>query len=410
MTFTGSDAHIVNSHNEWDPLEEVIIGRVENACWASAEPAVKALFSHDDDIFQGDAQHPFLRLLQRMYGRLTGVYSQGSFHGPICALKPGAIEEANEQIENFISILKAQNIIVRRPDIVDFNVPVKTPDFSVSGGNNATCPRDLLVVIGNEIIEAPMSHRSRYFEFRAYRSLMKEYFKAGCKWTAAPKPLMGKELYRENYPLKDADQREEFTRQYKYITTEFEPVFDAADIIRCGKDIFIQHSFTTNLLGIEWLKRHLGPTYRVHTLNFRDINPMHIDATFLPLRPGIILANPARPCENPAIIEFIEKSGWKIYEAPESIHPTPISEACSSWICMNVLSLDEQRIVVEASEIAMIKFLESLKFDVIPCHFTKVYDFGGSFHCVSVDVRRRGSLASYFPYLDNHEEGHASIG
>jgi hypothetical protein len=33
-----------------------------------------------------------------------------------------------------------------------------------------------------------------------------------------------------------------------YVTTEEEPLFDAADATRCGKDIFVQHGFTTNVL------------------------------------------------------------------------------------------------------------------------------------------------------------------
>jgi len=62
-------------------------------------------------------------------------------------------------------------------------------------------PRDILLVVGEEIIEAPMAWRSRFFEYRAYRSLIKEYFKGGAKWTAAPKPQMSDELYDEVYRL-----------------------------------------------------------------------------------------------------------------------------------------------------------------------------------------------------------------
>ena len=40
-----------------------------------------------------------------------------------------------------------------------------------------------------------MAWRSRFFEYRAYRPLMKEYFRKGAKWTTAPKPLMSDELY-----------------------------------------------------------------------------------------------------------------------------------------------------------------------------------------------------------------------
>ena len=56
-------------------------------------------------------------------------------------------------------------------------------------------PRDFLLIVGNEMIEAPMAWRSRFFEYRAFRTLIKEYFEKGAKWTAAPKPLMSDELY-----------------------------------------------------------------------------------------------------------------------------------------------------------------------------------------------------------------------
>lgn len=59
----------------------------------------------------------------------------------------------------------------------------------------AAMPRDILIVVGNEIIEAPMAWRARFFEYRAYRPLIKEYFRRGAKWTTAPKPTMSDELY-----------------------------------------------------------------------------------------------------------------------------------------------------------------------------------------------------------------------
>ena len=58
-------------------------------------------------------------------------------------------------------------------------------------------PRDLLLTVGDEIIEAPMALRSRYFEWTAYRSIMKDYIKAGGKWTSAPKAIMSDELYKQ---------------------------------------------------------------------------------------------------------------------------------------------------------------------------------------------------------------------
>lgn len=62
-------------------------------------------------------------------------------------------------------------------------------------GMYAAMPRDILLVVGNEIIEAPMAWRARFFEYRAYRRLIKDYFNSGAKWTTAPKPTMADELY-----------------------------------------------------------------------------------------------------------------------------------------------------------------------------------------------------------------------
>lgn len=70
----------------------------------------------------------------------------------------------------------------------------KTPHFQ-SSGMYAAMPRDVLLVVGDEIIEAPMAWRSRFFEYCSYRSLIKEYFKQGAKWTTAPKPTMSDDLY-----------------------------------------------------------------------------------------------------------------------------------------------------------------------------------------------------------------------
>lgn len=62
-------------------------------------------------------------------------------------------------------------------------------------GMYGAMPRDILLVVGNEIIEAPMAWRARFFEYRAYRRIIKDYFNSGAKWTTAPKPTMADELY-----------------------------------------------------------------------------------------------------------------------------------------------------------------------------------------------------------------------
>ncbi|XP_013915603.1 PREDICTED: glycine amidinotransferase, mitochondrial isoform X1 [Thamnophis sirtalis] len=114
----------------------------------------------------------------------------------------------------------------------------------------------------------------------------------------------------------------------------------------------------TNFMGIEWMRRHLAPDYRVHTISFKDPNPMHIDATFNIIGPGLVLSNPDRPCNE---IDLFKKAGWTILHPPLPLipdnHPLWMS---SKWLSMNVLMLGEKRVMVDANEIPIQKLFESL--------------------------------------------------
>ena len=173
------------------------------------------------------------------------------------------VDEAERQLDHFADLLDGLGITVRRPDKIDHRVSAKTPDWEVPGGHASACPRDLLLVIGNEIIEAPMAQRARYFEFRAYRTLLKEYFRGGARWTTAPKPLMANDLYNE----RQTADHEPFDFAAGPLLTEFEPAFDAACFARFGRDIFWRPDLVSNDFGVEWLRRHLEPTFRIHRIS-----------------------------------------------------------------------------------------------------------------------------------------------
>ncbi len=354
----------VNSHNEWDPLEEVIIGTVEGAMF----PAW--------NIINVATVPPGMWL--EMEKRLGG----GGNRYP-----KEMVEAARKELKNFVSILESEGVIVRCVDERDYATPFSTPDWQVSSGFCAANPRDPFLVIGSEIIETPMADRSRYFEAFAYRSLFKEYFKKGAKWTAAPKPQLPDTLYDMNYTRPVSDE------ELRFVISEFEPVFDAADFVRCGRDIFCQESNVTNKFGIEWLGRHLGGDYRIHTIRNRCPEAIHIDTTFMPLAPGKVLVNPEYvDMEN---LPDILKS-WEFLIAPP---PPPLSDplcGMSEWSGVNVLMLDEERIIIEKRQEPLIKALKEWGFKLITCSFEKYYPFLGSFHCSTLDIRRRGKLQSYF--------------
>ena len=266
----GSERGLVNSWNEWDQLEEIIVGTASMAVIPPKEPAFEMKVKDS--------------------GKLD-LLAEGGYR------TAASIKAANDQLQHFTELLEGEGCIVRRPDeTIDFNVPVKTPDFEVPCQNTSACPRDLLLTLGNEVIEATMSWRSRFFEYRPYRGVLNEYFKRdpGMLWTCAPKPLMRDDLYRKDYPQDYSQSNRDMVKDHVYLTSEVEPVFDAADVMRFGKDIFVHMGFTTNNGGFEWLRRHSAARgMRAHQLHFPDdMCPFHCDATFVPLRPYLALENP----------------------------------------------------------------------------------------------------------------------
>jgi len=359
---TGADP-VVNAHNEWDPLEEVIVGVVDGAMVPPWDTAMEATL-HSKGLWDYYKEHggaPWPREL---------------------------LAAAQKDIDELVHILEAEGVTVRRPTPYDFSKPYSTPDFEIASSCYALMPRDVLLVIGDQIIEAPMGWRSRYHENHAYKDLCKEYFRAGARWVSAPRPQLSDEGYEKGFvaPAEGEPMRT--------ILTEFEPVFDAADAIKCGRDIFIAQSSCCNRFGIDWLQRHLGDAYRVHEVDIHDTHPMHIDATFYPLAPGKLMINPERVRKVPAMFE---QAGWDILVCPEPLMPEshPMYN-CSRWICMNVLMLDEERVIVSKGEDDLIRALRDWGFKPIPCSFYDFETIGGGLHCASLDVRRRGQLESYF--------------
>jgi glycine amidinotransferase len=191
-------------------------------------------------------------------------------------------------------------------------------------------------------------------------------------------------------------------REHIYLTSEEEPVFDAADIMKFGRDIFVHMGSTTNEFGFDWLRRHCRARgIRAHKLHFPDdMCPFHCDATFVPLRPYLAMENPARPME-PYERKIFAKNDWTLIKAaqPNTLEMPPLSQ-CSPWLCMNILSLSDKVVFCEETEKGMIELFNDQGLDVITLPFRKVFEFGGSFHCVTADVRRQGEMKSYFAALD----------
>jgi glycine amidinotransferase len=344
---------LVNVHNEWDPLEEVIVGVVDNARVPSPDRGLFAIGYADR--FATMAEIP------------SGPYSDR------------VIEETREDLEGFVEALRANEVIVRRPEVVDHSLTFGSPEWTVDGEYNY-CPRDVLLPIGDTVIETPMSQRTRFFEPLAYKQILLEYFESGANWLSAPKPRLSDEIYD---PRPGAE----------HVLANLEPVFDAANVLRIGRNLLYQVSCSGNRLGARWLERVLGDDYTVHVLE-GVYDGSHIDTTIVPIRPGLVVLNPDRvgPDQVPAVFK-----SWDLIWCSRlpDVTPSDTNVRATPWIGMNLLMINPGLAVVDAVATPLIRELERHGVDVLALPIRHSRVLSGGFHCVSLDVRRTGVLEDY---------------
>lgn len=130
--FSPTEASVcpVRSYNEWDPLEEVIVGSLEGAVMPPSHITVTRTIP------------PLAAQLYRIFG--------GRRYPRIM------VDAARRELDGFVRLLEAERIVVRRPDQFDFTARVHTPFWS-SKGYCVACPRDGFLIVGDEIIETPMA-------------------------------------------------------------------------------------------------------------------------------------------------------------------------------------------------------------------------------------------------------------
>ena len=354
----GEATHLsrVWSCNEWDPLEEVVVGNPLNARFPTPDRSTQV------------AEFPDRSLTE---------IPRGPFPQQI-------IEETEEDLNGFAEILKSCGVTVKRPDTWSHEAKFSTIHWESQGYYNY-CPRDVLLVIGDQIIETPNVIRSRAQETFSYRTLLIDYMKAGAKWFSAPKPMLLDSLF-EGVDLNKPTPRND------------EPAFDAANVLRFGRDLIYLVSATGNEMGGHWLQSILGDSYRVHFL--KDVYyGSHIDSTLVALRPGLVLANPAR-LNDDSLPKILKQ--WKVIYSPpmentDRYDPEYLSMCIGSdWIDMNAFSISPNLVVADRNQPTLIKVLEREGLDVIPLKLRHSKLLGGGPHCVTLDVRRKGTLERYF--------------
>jgi len=341
----------VSVFNEWDPLEEVIVGRAAHAQIARPDPGLFAVEYRD----RGSAERiPSGRYPDQVLG------------------------ETEEDLELLVDSLVRLGVRVRRPEVFDHSAGYRTPHWESDGQYNL-CPRDLFVVVDNWLIESPMTLRCRQFETLSFKEILLDYMRTGARWIAAPRPRLTDDFYCTDSSAPRAIRN-------------VEPVFDAANILRLGRDILYLVSDTGNQLGADWLQAAVGSEFCVKPYD-GIYSGSHVDTTVMPVRPGLVVVNAERvtPENLPCVFR-----GWDVVYLSDivDIGFTEIAYA-SKWIGMNFLMVRPDLAIVDALQLPLIRELKRFGVEVIPLRLRHARTLGGGFHCVTLDVRRKGKLESY---------------
>lgn len=335
---------MVSVNNEWGKLREVIVGTIDNANMPTHGKDLHCInYATENEIPKGE----------------IGFWDKKVY------------DETQEDLENLSNLLTDTGVKVFRPSSIDTQKIVSNGHWETTQ-YYTFCPRDTVTVIGNNILESPMSLRSRQFETDCFKDIFIEKMNEGANWVSAPKPRLSDSMY----------QREDLS---KITLNNHEPVFDAANILRSNNDILYLVSNTGNLKGSKWLQNFLGKEYRVHTIE-NVYSYIHIDSTIALLREGLCLLNPERVNEN-NIPDYL-KSWDKIWCPPMVDIGYHKTMRASVWIGVNLLSVDENTVIVDNRQTELINKLKKYNIDALDCKIRHSRTLGGSFHCVTTELLR----------------------
>jgi N-dimethylarginine dimethylaminohydrolase len=389
----------VNSHNEWDPLREIIVGTGQGTtatlAWMRPGPVPQDVL---------------------VKARALSVK----------ACPKWFYDEVEEDLQGLVDVLQKLGVKVHRPAPFDQDAMYGTP-FWTTNSNNVYNTRDLNLVVGNTVVESPSYLASRYYETTALYPIWYGYFQSGFRWIAGPKPALNYEAklpyFRDESErvLTDEDlkhQRLTGGRLEKlHKLAEREILFEAANTLRMGKDLLYLVSSSGNVLAAKWLQSVLGDEYRVHTTS-AIYRSSHIDSTAMALRPGLVMLNDTRVNQKncPSLFDKWDKvyfgdvaptseSELKFqkevrdpigHELEAMGFQTNLHDMASPWVGMNFLSVNPETVIVDERQTNLMRRMESLKLTVVPVRMRHIYTQGGGIHCATLDTVRESVLESYF--------------
>lgn len=298
----------------------------------------------------------------------------------------------NSDLDNLAKLLESRGITVYRPDILKKVVRFQTPTFK-SEVSSASNVRDITIVYGNKLIETPTYVRNRYFENMALYGVFSKVFDNGNggQWIKAPNTKL------TEFTIDLEDWRN--PRDYSNVDNRYEMAIDGAQFLRIGRDVIVNVTTYNHWLGFQWIKSFY-PDSRFHMISIAD---NHIDGAIICLKPGVFLVDPKYQKIKDMLPEKFRS--WKFLipneeDLRKNIDVTGLTDidirlASSRGMDINVLSVDENTVVVYDKAVCVIELLNRNGFETIPISFDNGEIFAGGIHCSTLDIERDDDYVFY---------------
>lgn len=331
---------------------------------------------------------------QHFYGEnLThAVYDRLKHDGEEYYVNHDLLVKRNEQLDGLSTKLEELGVKIYRPDHLSQVVTIKTPDYKteLSAASNV---RDVSLIYRDCIIETPTYVRNRYFENTLLYKVYNELFDGGRggKWIKSPH----NRLVEETMDLTPWNTKRDYNN---FDRSKYTMAIDGAQFLRIGKDVIVNINSYNHYLGLEWIKS-LFPDSDFHIVNVAD---NHIDGVLICLRPGTFLVNPKYRNIKELLPEKFK--GWDCL-FPDDYQVEPIIEkgmtdidiqlASTRGMDINIISLDEENVLVNEKAYNVIELLNNRGFNVHTVALENCEIFGGGIHCSTLDTLREDEYIDY---------------
>ncbi|MDG2055591.1 MAG: arginine deiminase family protein [Phycisphaerales bacterium] len=319
-----SDKPIIVRH-EWGALKEVVVGFPNVRLPSKLAEAPKRFLSQET-----------IEIIERNAGRTLEDYN------------PELNKKLIAQIDAIIKFLEERGIVVHQ---VKKHLP--SEEAFLAGMNDAvfqTFPRDPMLVIGNNVIETAMYEPNRRRErFAVRRAIGERVANSDAVMVSMPQP--------EPFP---ADKNGGYGPG---------PFLEGGDVFVLGADIYVGVTGNaSNMAGIQWLQRFLGPDYRVHTVPLSN-HFLHLDCVLATPRPGLAII--CREGFGEGLPDFLQ--GWTLIDVS--------AQDAEGKLGCNGLVLDDKTMLVGEDMPELIDALRQQGTEVITMPIDGIHWQGGGFRC-----------------------------